>query len=597
MKKSTTFLLAALIIGVWSFSAVQVQAQSQVVSQESITSFQSTITVNTDNSVGVVESILYNTGPSDRHGIYRDIYPFSSEGRPMDIRDIKVVDENGVPYQWQRQTSSGNIRLKIGDPNVTFLGEKRYVISYTATDAVAHPKDVDEIYWNVTGNEWLIPIYGVEATVVFPPQIQPVRSACYYGPKGNTSRCELVQTGQYKFISPALKAGEGMTVAVGFPKGVIPPYATDVDEPFVPTPANPIYVYISWFLAFLLPLLVFIVMFMRWRKHGRDPKGTGVIVPQYDVLDGLTPLEVACILHQKISSKDISAELVYLATQGYLKIRQIEHKTLGIFKSTDYEFVLQKDISGLPDKFDRTLLEAIFASPEVGETRMLSDLKDEFYAKIPVISGDVVDVMLAKGYYSNLKKGSFTARTAGIAVTAIVAFWVAIVAGRAFIVQVASRLLEANPIFMLELGASVIVSVIIFVVIDRLMPAKTEKGVAAKEHILGLKEYLRIAEKDRLEFHNAPEKKPEVFEKLLPYAMVLGVNDVWAKEFEGIYTTPPSWYEGSNSAVFNAVYFNHTLSSFNAMAASSMASNPSSGGSGGGGFSGGGGGGGGGGGW
>ncbi|KKT22394.1 MAG: hypothetical protein UW07_C0037G0011, partial [Candidatus Nomurabacteria bacterium GW2011_GWF2_43_8] len=113
----------------------------------------------------------------------------------------------------------------------------------------------------------------------------------------------------------------------------------------------------------------------------------------------------------------------------------------------------------------------------------------------------------------------------------------------------------------------------------------------------GLKDYLQIAEKDRLLFHNAPEKKPEVFEKLLPYAMALGVADIWAKEFEGIYMAPPNWYVGSGNAAFSAMAFNHSLSNFSSYTSSSLSSSSSGSGSGGGGSSGGGGGGGGGGGW
>src|SRR6185436_19560328 len=109
---------------------------------------------------------------------------------------------------------------------------------------------------------------------------------------------------------------------------------------------------------------------------------------------------------------------------------------------------------------------------------------------------------------------------------------------------------KANA-FRLAMG--IFASIIVYSFISRFFPAKTEKGVAAKEHILGLKEYLQIAEKDRLEFHNAPEKKPEVFETLLPYAMVLGVANIWAKEFEGIYNEPPSWYSGPSSTAFNAI--------------------------------------------
>ena len=125
------------------------------------------------------------------------------------------------------------------------------------------------------------------------------------------------------------------------------------------------------------------------------------------------------------------------------------------------------------------------------------------------------------------------------------------------------------------------------------MAAKSKKGVLAKEYLLGLKEYLQIAEKDRLNFHNAPEKKPEIFEALLPYAMIFGVVEIWAKEFQGIYNSQPNWYE-SKSNNFNAVSFGREMAVFSAMSTRSLSSSPAGSGSGGGGFSGGGGGGGGG---
>ncbi len=128
------------------------------------------------------------------------------------------------------------------------------------------------------------------------------------------------------------------------------------------------------------------------------------------------------------------------------------------------------------------------------------------------------------------------------------------------------------------------------------MPAKTRKGTLLKEHILGLKDYLQIAEKNRLDFHNAPEKSPELFEKLLPYAIILGVSSAWAKEFDGLMTTPPRWYEGGAYPVFTPVLFADDMNSLNT-AVVSAATPASSGGSGGGGSSGGGFGGGGGGSW
>jgi uncharacterized membrane protein len=123
-----------------------------------------------------------------------------------------------------------------------------------------------------------------------------------------------------------------------------------------------------------------------------------------------------------------------------------------------------------------------------------------------------------------------------------------------------------------------------------LMPQKTLKGVATKEYILGLKKYLSVAEKDRLKFHNAPDKNPQRFEKLLPYAMVLGVEKEWAEQFKDIYKQNPNWYEDRTGSpvAFNSLIFVNSLNSFSSEANSSLYSNPSSGASGGSGFSGGG---------
>jgi len=579
--------LAASICFAAMFASVHAQAPA-----ESIRDFQAAIYVNTDNSVDVTERIVYDTGPYQRHGIYRDVNPYSSEGRYMALSAIKVTDSSGYAYPWEQQSSGSYVRFKIGDPNQTFTGEKTYVISYHASNAAAHPKDVDEIYWNVTGSDWQIPIYSAEASVYLPTGVSAAQSACYYGTDRSTARCD--QSGQAQvataFKSPvSLASGQGLTVAVGFPKGTLPAY-TEADNL-----SNGLRRYADWILAFILPLAIFIYMFRRWYRIGRDPKGTGVIVPQYDVPDALSPLEAACILDQQVRPADISAELVYLATRGYLKIKRMDTKILGFISTTDYEFELLKNYSDLQDQFDIALLGGIFSGDNLpGTTAHMSQLKNKFYSAIPGISDAVIDSVVSKGYYSNLKKSGVFAYGSSGNVSALF-FHLAAYAVLMIIMfgVTGSTIFTTNPaLFMV----SIALDIGTYAFFAHIMPAKTVKGIATKEYILGLKLYLEIAEKDRLDFHNAPEKRPETFEKLLPYAMVLGVSAAWAKEFEGIYTTPPTWYEGYPvSGGFSAIAFNNSLLTFSMSASSSMASAP--GGSGGGGFAGGGGGGGGGGGW
>ena len=128
----------------------------------------------------------------------------------------------------------------------------------------------------------------------------------------------------------------------------------------------------------------------------------------------------------------------------------------------------------------------------------------------------------------------------------------------------------------------------IIIVIGYFMPAKTVVGVEQKRYLLGLREYINIAEKDRIKFHNAPQKSPKHFEALLPFAMVFGLEREWGKQFEGIYTTQPGWYSDSGMAGFNSYLFASSLHDFNSVAATSLSSAPSSASGGGSGFSGGG---------
>lgn len=609
MTRKVTLLLLTAILGSGYFFSIA-NAQSQTLSQEAIVSYFSNIIVNVDNSIDVTETITYNTGPQEHHGIYRDIYPYSSQEKKMLIENVTVTDENGSPYQFQLSDSGDNTRIKIGDPNRTFSGQKIYIVRYHATRAVAQLKDLDEIYWNVTGNGWGMPIYQAQASIILPSGASMIQSACYYGPKGSTNQCQLAnsENGSYTFYAPStLNPYEGLTAAVGFPKGIVTPYSSS------DTASNFFDMYWRWLIAAILPILTLILSLLKWYRKGRDAQGTGVIVPQYDVPDELTPMEVGGIANEKVNAGNISAQIIYLATKGYLKIRQLDERFVGLIKSTDYELTKLKDFSDLPNDFDQKLLNGLFnseprpklpdlknllfkgttpianpAPTTLAQSVKLSDLKYVFYQDAASVVTSVLDALLNKGYYKNLGR----MKTGGNRIFLIV--FMSIWASGFFGGILGVFLLRGNPF---PLMAGIFVSIIIYGMISHFSPAKTEKGVIAKEYILGLKNYLQIAEKDRLQFHNAPNKKPEVFEKLLPYAMILSVANIWAKEFEGIYTTPPSWYSGPTGTAFSAIAFIHSLNNFSSFASSSMTSSPSRGGSGGGGSSGGGGGGGGGGSW
>ncbi len=583
---SRSFLVLALVFVVSGVTAAQANQPS---SREEIYSYGSVITVHDNNSVTVVESIDYDTGSLSRHGIYRDIKPYSSEGREMDITVVSVTDEQGVAYPYVLEYPQGLLRIKIGDSDETFSGRRFYIITYRATRAVAHLEDVDEIYWNVTGNEWNIPIQYIHADVKLPPSVASTQWACYLGWEGEQTSCEVIGMDETKNTvlfggatfpprdGPELAPGEGMTVAVGFSKGVVTPYTDGEGQP------TWFELYWPWAIALLLPLITAFLTGRFWYLRGRDPKGTGVIIPQYDVPDGLTPMEAAGVINERVHTGYIASEIIFLATRGYVKINHSGDLT----DNPEYELVRLKDQNDLENLFDQKLMKGLFTGSSTRVT--LSSLKHKLHKKADEIVKDVLTALVRKGYYTNLGR-----MKSGVA--RVLTLWFLALVGFSFVVDDPGQLFGASA--AAALACSVFISVIVYATISHFNPAKSAKGVATKEYLEGLKMYLQIAEKDRLEFHNAPEKRPEVFERLLPYAMVFGVADVWAKEFEGICTESPAWYSGGSSGSFSAVAFSQSLSAFSLEAASALSPAPSSsGGSGGGGSSGGGGGGGGGGSW
>ncbi len=560
------FLAVLLVIGLAPLGA----------RAEVIDSFSSNILVNADGSATVKETIQYDFEGAQKHGIFRDIPVQYKDGagviEHVTIDDVSVSDENGAAYPFVKNEANGVLNLRIGDADVLVGGTHTYVISYVAHDVVGFFPDHDEIYWNVTGDAWNVSIKKAEAVVVVPSVV--TQSSCYQGVFGSREPCvsnERVPNGYLvSFGSRILNPYEGLTVAVGFPKGA----AASVS----------VFSRIKSILhedgIILVPLVLLIVLTIMWWKIGRDAHGRGTIIPEYDAPPGLSPVDVAFLAHESVRTSDISAQIVGLAIGGYLTINRIESKMLGLFTSVDYRFDKKRADEPI-DAVDARVLLALF---EKGRDSVLtSELKvsrglANAYSSITTI---VDNRMKETGFY---RFRVLEARGWALALS-VVALITTKVLGK--IVFGSEFVAALSLVACIGIGG-------LFVY---LMPAKTTKGALSKDAILGLKEYLQIAEKNRLDFHNAPEKSPQLFEKLLPYAMVLGVSTAWAKEFEGIYTQSPSWYSGGAYHAFSAAAFVSDMSAFSTAATAVVSPQSGSGGSGGGGFSGGGFGGGGGGSW
>lgn len=570
MKKIVLLLTIVISTAIFYFTPAQAEV---------IRSFNADIIVEKNGTTAITETIVYDSEGIERRGIFRTIRLRSADGEKVSLNNLSVTDLSGVRYDYTVQRSNDGITIKIGNETSPFVGEKTYVIEYKIDGAVTHLIEaLDEFYWNITGDTWPFRIETVQARITLPEGVIHTATACYQGIRGSQESCRIENEGSIFSSTRILTPGEGFTVAVGFPAGIV------IETP--PTLLEKIKSFVIRYWSLLVPVFVFFIMYRRWSKKGKDPKESTIVIPEYDVPENVTPLEAEAIITEGVKTSGISAQLVYLAVHGYLKIVQIKQKTFGVFSQVDYELHLLKDFSSA-DPVTTKILHAIFGiSAPMGKVKKISELKDTFYASIENIDEVLTKNLIAKEYYTNLSNTFRSLKNNGWSLFAVLGM----------IVLVVVSVFGFSDIIIPTVAA--IISIFIYIFFQSLMPRKSEKGIVIKRHLLGLKMYLEIAEKDRLAFHNAPEKKPELFEKLLPYAMVFGVERLWAKEFQNIYTTTPSWYSGAGIDTVTAmtlvdsisVFENHTLSSF-------AAPSNTGGGSGGGGFSGGGGGGGGGGSW
>ena len=182
---ATKKILLTAVLVVFCGMLVPFTANAQT-SEEHVSDFSASIVIHKDSSLVVTEEITYDFGVLERHGIFRDIpYQYTRNGAKYSLRldVLSVTDGLGAEQQFSTSRSGGKVSIKIGDPNVFVDGVRHYKIVYKIRRGVNFFDDHDELYWNVTGNEWLVSIKQSSA-VVFLPQSIPatdIRHACYTG--------------------------------------------------------------------------------------------------------------------------------------------------------------------------------------------------------------------------------------------------------------------------------------------------------------------------------------------------------------------------------------------------------------------------------
>ena len=540
-----------------------------------IADFKDTIAISTDGSVSVNEKItLVFVG--QWHGIHRTIpieYPGPHGANYTLFVDIRsVTDETGSKLKYD-SSKSGDFRdLKIYIPGAE--DATRVVnIDYTVRNGIRYFDSHDEFYWNVTGNDWPVPIAHAEAFVTLPKNADGgLRAQAFTGVYGSTEGAATSEVKgadvMFETTNPLPMRG-GLTIDIFIPKGVL-------KEPSALTK-------LFWFLSsnpvVFLPLLTLAVMYGLWHTVGKDPEPGVSVAPMYEPPKEFTPAEVGTLIDDATDPRDITSTIVDLAVRGYLKIQE-KVDTFLVFKKKDYVFHLLKpreqwgtDLS----PHERVMLENIFAG---GSETQLSSLKNRFYTAIPVIRQDVMAALKKKGMYL-LDPGSAN----GYSIAAVVAIGL-LLAGLQYLNWM--NLFNSVPLLIV----SALISALIWWLFARQMTAKTLLGVRTLVAILGFQEFMNRVDADRIK-----RLPPDTFEKYLAYAMALGVEQHWAQAFAGIVKDPPNWFVGPTPySAFNPIFFSssmHSMASdmhqvFVSAPRSSSSGSGFGGGGGGGGFSGGG---------
>ena len=543
-----------------------------------IQSFEATVNVGTDGSILVEETIVPRFTGS-WNGIFRTI-PVqyrTPQGLNYTLRlDVEsVTDGEGRALKYESSRERHYRKLRIWVPGAADA-TRTVKLQYRVQNALRFFDEHDELYWNVTGDEWEVPIESASAHVQLPEAASGVRATAFRGAYGSTEQSDVSSgpDGVRVQTSRGLGMREGLTLVVGWNPGVVH-RPTAVEKTADVVYSN---------LPLAVPPLVFFAMFRLWRRRGRDPE-LAPITTQYEPPAQMTPAELGTLIDGKPDMRDITASIVDLAVRGYLHIAETENERLfGLFSRKEYSFTLEKDRRewAALKKHERDLLGAMFAGSADSVT--LSDLRNKFYKNLPGLHDELYGRLVNDGFYTGRPdRVRLFYVLGGIGVGLLIGF-----ASAGILAS-----LGMQPASGIIAG---VLSALIVVFFGWFMPSRTTRGTRELEKVLGFREFLTRVEGDRLE---RLVKTPAMFEKFLPYAMALGVEENWAKAFDGIYDQPPSWYSGPGGInTFRPSAFTHNLGVMSTAAAATMASAPrSSGGSGfsggssGGGFGGGGGGG------
>jgi hypothetical protein len=583
---------------------------------ERVRSMAVTLALRPDASLHVTEQIEYDfAGSSGKHGFERFLplaRRFDDErNRVYPLSNATASSPSGAPADLD--VSGGDTTtLRVGDKNRTVSGVQTYLLQYDLAGVVDDAEGGQQLYWNAIGGQWQVPIDQALVTVTGPAAVQ--RATCYQGGTGATARCQAAAPSgpTVTFAATgALQPGEGLTVVAGYPAGTFAGAAPILRERWTAAKAFALTPATGLGAAGLLAVLaggaaVLVGSRGRDRRYlgltpglspgavsGAGEQPTARVGRRPPIAVRFTPPaqlrvgELGTLIDEQANPVDVTATIIDLAVRGYLRIEEVAsgEADRDAGEPDDWDLVATgRDTEDLRE-YERILLDALFAGRS---TIRLSDLRTTFRSHLARTQTEL--------YREVTRRGWFRANPRSVRIR-----WY-LIGGLVTVAGIAGTVALAATTHLGLLGAAVLLSGLVVLLLAGRMPARTAEGTALLAQAQGFRLYLETAEADQIRF----EEGQDVFSRYLPYAIVFGVARRWAGLFAQLAASGrsfdrPTWYVGpyGYGGGLDYLRFGTAMTAFSTTTSTAIAAAaPSSSGGGfGGGFAGGGGGGGGGGSW
>lgn len=546
-------------------------------------------------SLRVVETIVAIFPDYDQNrGIIRAL-PLKNGETPLDVTVRSVEDETGAPVPYERSDYDGFAELALGT-NDFVHGRTTYVIEYTMRDVIRAFEDSggEEFYWDINGDGWQQTFGTVSATVLVSPELASGLTgdaSCYVGLYGESTECAITRDGStFTSSSGPVWPYNTLTVAIGFESGT-------VVQPTLPRD-NFIVQVLPKLLLGLMVLWVVLSIVLR-SLFWRDAKGRGTVIAQFEPPEGSDLLLDAELIGRR--SSGLTAMLIDFAVRGMVRVIDATPDDATAKRRFELE-LLTADGANAREK--RVLIALFGKKLETGKRVNPAALKASDGASLYAMTASTASFAASEGYRAKpvTKVPKYITRASLFTWLAFAPVW-------------------TWAVWNEVLGGEVVLPALASTVLALVVPAVlalplrlTSKGAEAKEYLEGLRLYLTVAEEERMRMLQSPlgalridindkDAIVKLNERLLPYAVLWGVEDQWVEQLRAS-GEPPAWLESSDyspqlfhsfaTASTSSVRPIVTTSSSSGSSWSSSSSSSFSSGSSGGGFSGGGGGGGGG---